>query len=113
MNAGWALETGTLGGYSTNWFAQALPPEDRMVALEFDPHRAEVALRNVANAGVAGQVDLRVGPAPETLAVLLICRIAHCRKLDTMLMIKVLPVVPRRTSCWSGPASRGYRSADR
>jgi predicted O-methyltransferase YrrM len=61
------LEIGTLGAYSTIWLARALPPEGRIVTLEFDPHHAEVARRNLAHAGLASQVDLRVGPALDTL----------------------------------------------
>jgi predicted O-methyltransferase YrrM len=37
------------------------------VTFEFDPHHAEVASRNLAHGGLTGQVDLRVGPALETL----------------------------------------------
>jgi predicted O-methyltransferase YrrM len=61
------LEIGTLGAYSTIWLARALPPEGRIVTLELDPHHAEVAERNLAKAGLATRVDLRVGPALETL----------------------------------------------
>ncbi|MEE1751290.1 hypothetical protein PUR26_02090, partial [Streptomyces sp. SP18CS02] len=31
------LEIGTLGGYSTIWLARALPPDGRLVSLEYDP----------------------------------------------------------------------------
>ncbi len=61
------LEIGTLGGYSTIWLARALPPGGRLITLEIDPKRAEVARSNVANAGLAERVDIRVGPAIETL----------------------------------------------
>ena len=61
------LEIGTLGGYSTIWLARALPPGGRLVTLELDPAHAEVARANVARAGLAGAVELRVGPALETL----------------------------------------------
>jgi predicted O-methyltransferase YrrM len=61
------LEVGTLGGYSTIWLARALPPDGRLVTLEVDPHHAEVARGNVANAGLADRVEVRVGPALETL----------------------------------------------
>lgn len=64
------LEVGTLGGYSTVWFARALPHGGRVVTLEIDPHHAEVARANAAHAGVADQVDVRVGPALQTLAEL-------------------------------------------
>jgi predicted O-methyltransferase YrrM len=61
------LEIGTLGGYSTIWLARALPPGGRLVTLELDPAHAEVARANVARAGLAHAVELRVGPALETL----------------------------------------------
>lgn len=44
------LEIGTLGGYSSIWLARALPPGGRLVTLEADPHHAEVARRNFAEA---------------------------------------------------------------
>src|SRR4051794_29181067 len=63
------LEIGTLGGYSTIWLARALPPapDGRLVTLEAAPGRAEIARGNIAGAGMAGVVDLRVGRAIETL----------------------------------------------
>ncbi len=61
------LELGTLGGYSTIWLARALPQGGRLVTLEREPRYAEVALANIANAGLADTVQLRVGPALETL----------------------------------------------
>ena len=61
------LEVGTLGGYSTIWLARALPDEGRLVTLELEPHHAEVARSNIARAGFAEKVDLRVGPAIESL----------------------------------------------
>jgi len=64
------LEIGTLGGYSTIWFARALPEGGRIVTLEFDPRHAEVARANLQNAGVLDRVDLRVGRALDSLPVL-------------------------------------------
>jgi len=61
------LEIGTLGGYSTIWMARALPEHGRIVTLESEPHHAEVARTNLERAGLAGKVDLRVGPALTTL----------------------------------------------
>lgn len=66
------LEVGTLGGYSTIWLARALPPDGALVSLELDPHHAEVARRNVARAGLADKVEVRVGPALETLAQMVV-----------------------------------------
>jgi predicted O-methyltransferase YrrM len=61
------LEIGTLGGYSTIWLARAVPPGGRVVSLEVDARHAEVARANLARAGVAAVVDVRVGPALDTL----------------------------------------------
>jgi predicted O-methyltransferase YrrM len=61
------LEVGTLGGYSTIWLARALPAGGRLVTLEIDAKHAEVARSNVAAAGLGDRVDVRVGPALETL----------------------------------------------
>jgi predicted O-methyltransferase YrrM len=62
------LEVGTLGGYSTIWLARALPPNGKLVTLELDPTHASVAAANVQRAGLTALVDLRVGPALESLA---------------------------------------------
>lgn len=64
------LEIGTLGGYSTIWMARGLPPEGRVVTLEFSPHHAATAEANIAAAGLAGRIEVRVGAAAETLPVL-------------------------------------------
>lgn len=61
------LEIGTLGGYSTIWMARALPPDGRLVTLEFDPKHADVARGNIARAGLSEVVDLRVGRAIDAL----------------------------------------------
>ncbi|ATY31295.1 O-methyltransferase [Sphingomonas psychrotolerans] len=61
------LEVGTLGGYSTIWLARALPPGGQLVTLELDPHHAETARANIAAAGLADRVDVRIGPASDTL----------------------------------------------
>ena len=61
------LELGTLGGYGTIWLARALPDGGRLVTLEADPGYAEVARSNIARAGLAGVVEIRVGPALDTL----------------------------------------------
>ncbi|MFE7760976.1 O-methyltransferase [Streptomyces sp. NPDC057438] len=61
------LEIGTLGGYSTIWLARALPADGRLVSLEYSARHAEVACRNIARAGLDGIVEVRVGPALESL----------------------------------------------
>jgi predicted O-methyltransferase YrrM len=64
------LEIGTLGGYSTICMARALPVDGQVVTIEFSPRHAEVARKNLKNAGVLDRVDLRVGPALSVLPLL-------------------------------------------
>ncbi|HEX4944839.1 MAG TPA: O-methyltransferase [Usitatibacteraceae bacterium] len=62
------LEIGTLGGYSTIWLARALPPGGgRIVTLEVDATHAKVARANLARAGFANMVQVRLGRAIDTL----------------------------------------------
>ncbi|WP_312242287.1 O-methyltransferase [Pantoea sp.] len=70
MQAKTILEIGTLGGYSTIWLARALPETGRLITLEFDEKHAAVARENIARAGVADKVEIRVGPALESLPAL-------------------------------------------
>lgn len=64
------LEIGTLGGYSTIHLARGLAPGGRIVSLELSAHHAAVARNDVARAGFADVVEVRVGPAASTLAAL-------------------------------------------
>jgi predicted O-methyltransferase YrrM len=64
------LEFGTLGGYSTILLARALPGGGRLVTLEANAEYAEVARGSIERAGLGKIVDLRVGPALETLPAL-------------------------------------------
>jgi predicted O-methyltransferase YrrM len=61
------LEIGTLGGYSTIWLSRGLPEDGRIVSLELVPLHAEVARANLFRAGALDRVDVRVGPANESL----------------------------------------------
>jgi predicted O-methyltransferase YrrM len=61
------LELGTLGGYSTIWLARALPPDGRLISLEIDPRRTEIARANIARAELANVVEIRQGPAIDSL----------------------------------------------
>jgi predicted O-methyltransferase YrrM len=61
------LEIGTLAGYSTIWLARALPPDGRVVTLEYDPKHADVARKNFARAKLSDVIEVRVGAALETL----------------------------------------------
>ncbi len=64
------LEIGTLGGYSTIWLARALPPDGKLITLEVDPKHASVATANIQRAGLSSKVELRLGPALESLSLL-------------------------------------------
>lgn len=65
------LELGTLGGYSTILLARAVPIDGRVVTLELNGDYAEVARANIARAGLAERVELRVGPATDGLGALI------------------------------------------
>ena len=67
-NARRVLEIGTLGGYSTIWLGRAVGPGGSVISLELEPAYAQVAAANVARAGLADRVSIRVGPATESLA---------------------------------------------
>ena len=62
------LEIGTFSGYSALSMAAGLPPDGRIVTCEIDPRHAEVARRFVAESAFAERVDIRLGPALETVA---------------------------------------------
>ncbi|HEY4088102.1 MAG TPA: O-methyltransferase [Bryobacteraceae bacterium] len=61
------LEIGLLGGYSTTLLARALPENGKIISLELKQANADVARKNIDRAGIGGRVEIRVGPAGETL----------------------------------------------
>jgi predicted O-methyltransferase YrrM len=61
------LEIGTLGGYSTIWMARALSAGGKLITLEVDSKHAKVAQANIARAGLADVVELRLGQASDIL----------------------------------------------
>jgi len=65
------LEIGTLGGYSTTWLARALPPEGRLISLEFDPVHARTARGNLALAALENVVEVRVGDAAASMTAMI------------------------------------------
>lgn len=64
------LEIGTLGGYSAIWMARALPPSGHLISLEASPIHAGVARANIKHAGLEKVVEIRVGPALDSLPLL-------------------------------------------
>lgn len=65
------LEVGTLGGYSTICLARALPAGGRVVSLEIDERHAAVARANIAAAGLAEAVEVRLGQAIDSLRTMI------------------------------------------
>ncbi|MDN5797444.1 MAG: O-methyltransferase [Intrasporangium sp.] len=61
------LEIGTLFGFSTIMLGRALPEDGRLITLEASADHARIARANLENAGLADRVEVRLGPALDTL----------------------------------------------
>jgi len=70
LRAEQVVEVGTLGGYSAICMARGLPADGRVVTHELDPGHAAFAREWVDKSDQRGKVEVRVGPAAETLAEL-------------------------------------------
>ena len=66
--AGRAIEVGTFTGYSSLCIAQGLPPGGRLLCCDVSEEWTSVARRYWERAGLADRIELRLGPALETLA---------------------------------------------
>ena len=64
------LEIGTFTGYSSLVMALALPPEGRVITCDISEEYTAVARRYWARAGVSDRIELRLGPALETVEAL-------------------------------------------
>jgi caffeoyl-CoA O-methyltransferase len=62
-----AIELGTFTGYSAICIARGLEPGGRLIACEISEEFAEIAARNFEAAGVADRIEIRIGPAADTL----------------------------------------------
>lgn len=71
LGARQALEIGTFTGYSALAVAAALPDSGRLVTCDVSEEWTRVARRYWEAAGVAQKIELRLGPAMETLQQLL------------------------------------------
>ena len=67
VGASEAIELGTFTGYSAICIARGLAPGGRLVACELSEEYAGIASRNLEAAGVGDRVEIRIGPAIETL----------------------------------------------
>jgi predicted O-methyltransferase YrrM len=65
------IEVGVFTGYSTLITALALPNTGRIVACDINREWTDIALRFWREAGVADKIDLRIGPAADTLNAML------------------------------------------
>ena len=65
------LEVGTFTGYSALTVAAALPPDGKLIACDVSEEWTSIGRRYWREAGVEGRIDLRLGPAAETLRGLL------------------------------------------
>ena len=62
------LEIGTFSGYSALSMAAALPPDGTILTCEVDARAADLARRHVESSPWADRIEIRLGPALETLA---------------------------------------------
>jgi caffeoyl-CoA O-methyltransferase len=62
-----ALEVGTFTGYSAICIARGLADGGRLTCLELSREFATIAQRNIDDAGVADRIEIRIGPAKESL----------------------------------------------
>ena len=67
IGASRAIEVGVFTGYSSLSVARALPDDGRLVACDVSVEYTDIARRYWERAGVAGKIDLRIGPAVDTL----------------------------------------------
>jgi predicted O-methyltransferase YrrM len=65
-----ALEVGTFTGYSAMTVAFGLPKGGKLVACDINKEWTDIARRHWQAAGIADRIELRLGPAADTLAAL-------------------------------------------
>jgi len=66
-----AIEIGTFTGYSALAVASAMPANGKLITCDVDEEATAIARRYWAEAGLAGKIELRLGPAVETLDALI------------------------------------------
>jgi caffeoyl-CoA O-methyltransferase len=64
------LEIGTYSGYGALSMAAALPEDARIITCELSDEHADFAERHIASAGLDDRIEVRRGPASETIAAL-------------------------------------------
>lgn len=66
-----AIEVGTFTGYSALCVAEVLPPDGKLIACDISEEYTAIGKPFWQDAGVAARIDLRIGPAIDTLHQLL------------------------------------------
>ena len=61
------LEVGTFTGYGTLMMASSLPDDGRIITCDLDPSAEAIALRYFAESRYADKIELKMGPALETI----------------------------------------------
>jgi predicted O-methyltransferase YrrM len=64
------LELGTFTGYSSIAMASALPDDGRIVTCDVDPEATAIARRYMDESGHGGKIEIKLGPALETIQTL-------------------------------------------
>lgn len=72
LNARLALEVGTFTGYSALAVAQVLPKDGKLITCDVSKEWTDIGREYWTRAGVADKIELRLAPATESLAQLLI-----------------------------------------
>lgn len=67
MGARRCLEIGVFTGYTTLWLASSIPPDGTVVCCDIDERWPAIGAPYWQEAGVADRIDLRIGPALDTL----------------------------------------------
>jgi len=61
------VEVGTFTGYSALSMAESLPPEGRIITCDISEEHVAIARRHIAASPYADRIEIRVGPAIDTL----------------------------------------------
>jgi len=64
------LELGTFTGYSSIAMASALPSDGRIITCDVDPDATAIARRYMDESGHGDKIEIKLGPALETIATL-------------------------------------------
>jgi predicted O-methyltransferase YrrM len=65
------IEIGTFTGYSALWVAAAMPPDGNLICCDVSEESTAIARKYWEKSGLAPKIDLRIGPALETIDSLL------------------------------------------